>query len=190
MPTAKALMFLLLLAAPAQAEDWLTQTISRSVEGPGQAALMKLIARPDTTLSAFQTDGCSGGLSDAWRVIAHSFPDLVPADQSRPPWEDCCITHDRAYHNASGATDIRRSYDARLTADVALRACVIQNGEDTAETLAQQSGLTPQQVMTAYGSIADTMFLAVRVGGMPCSGLPWRWGYGYPNCTALTGVLD
>jgi hypothetical protein len=33
-----------------------------------------------------------------------------------------------------------------------------------------------------YQGIADLMYRAVRLGGIPCSGLPWRWGYGWPAC--------
>jgi hypothetical protein len=37
----------------------------------------------------------------------------------------------------------------------------------------------------AYAAIADAIFAAVRLGGAPCSGLSWRWGYGFPNCLRL-----
>ena len=33
-----------------------------------------------------------------------------------------------------------------------------------------------------YEVIGDLMYRAVRIGGIPCSGLPWRWGYGWPEC--------
>ena len=33
-----------------------------------------------------------------------------------------------------------------------------------------------------YAAIAELMYRAVRIGGIPCSGLPWRWGYGWPEC--------
>jgi len=39
-----------------------------------------------------------------------------------------------------------------------------------------------KQVMSLYESIAESMYTAVRLGGMPCTGLAWRWGYGWPAC--------
>ena len=35
---------------------------------------------------------------------------------------------------------------------------------------------------TLYAAIAELMYSAVRIGGIPCSTLPWRWGYGWPEC--------
>jgi hypothetical protein len=43
-------------------------------------------------------------------------------------------------------------------------------------------GLSGQEVETLYAAIAALMYRAVRVGGMLCTGLPWRWGYGWPEC--------
>jgi hypothetical protein len=75
-------------------------------------------------------------------------------------------------------------------ADAALRACVIETGESRVTDLVQEYDVTPDQVAAAYDGIAQAMYLAVRFGGAPCSGLPWRWGYGYPGCTVLTGAFD
>ena len=36
---------------------------------------------------------------------------------------------------------------------------------------------------------ADMMYRAVRIGGGPCTGLPWRWGNGWPGCNPI-GDLD
>ena len=33
-----------------------------------------------------------------------------------------------------------------------------------------------------HEAVASLMYRAVRLGGIPCSGLPWRWGYGWPEC--------
>ena len=30
--------------------------------------------------------------------------------------------------------------------------------------------------------LADAIYTSVRLGGSPCSGLLWRWGYGLPSC--------
>jgi hypothetical protein len=51
----------------------------------------------------FTTDGCSGGMTWAWRVIA----------RRDPPWEGACVKHDRAYW-AGGSALQRRSADRLL----------------------------------------------------------------------------
>nr|WP_255596676.1 hypothetical protein [Cognatishimia sp. MH4019] len=106
-------------------------------------------------MTPFQSDGCSGGLSEVWSAL----PRELRADPL--PFEACCVTHDRAYHAGGGEALPRGGYMARLAADRALQACVAQSGGR---------------------ALADGMFQAVRLGGMPCSGLAWRWGYGRPAC--------
>ena len=59
----------------------------------------------------FTTDGCSGGLSFAWRLLFGSVT----------PWEDCCIEHDRVYWRGGTAA-------SRRAADRALLACVRKKG--------------------------------------------------------------
>ncbi len=186
----RALFALLAMSAPASAQNEATATVSRALERPSHEALMRLKARPDTELAAFQTDGCSGGLSQVWRVVSDRFPDFAEAHHAIPPWESCCVAHDRSYHDGANAGTAGESFDARLGADDALRACVVETGATRIDDLARFYNVTPDQIATAYDSIAQAMFLAVRFGGAPCSGLPWRWGYGYPGCTVLTGVLD
>lgn len=66
-------------------------------------------------------------------------------------------------------------------ADLFLQACVRVTGKARAAELRAEYGLTEAQVESLYASIATVMYRAVRVGGMPCSGLPWRWGYGWPD---------
>ena len=56
-------------------------------------------------------DGCSGGMSWAWRKVL----------KRPPPWESCCDIHDNAY--AKGGT-----YFARMIADVQLMQCIRENG--------------------------------------------------------------
>lgn len=98
--------------------------------------------------------------------------------------------HDRAYHDAGGATRAEQSYAARRAADAALRACVAATAEDRRAALAAQYGMRADQVGWAYQAIAQGMYLAVRFGGGPCSGLPWRWGYGYAQCFPLGAAAD
>ncbi|MDP6343566.1 MAG: hypothetical protein QF578_19175 [Alphaproteobacteria bacterium] len=58
----------------------------------------------------FTTDGCSGGMSWAWRTFL----------RRPPPWEGECVTHDRAYWQG-GSPDERRESDRILAAAVARR---------------------------------------------------------------------
>ena len=58
-----------------------------------------------------QYDGCSGGMSKAWRWLF----------DAPPPWEGCCNRHDQPY--AQGGTAKQR-----FKADTALLRCVAQSG--------------------------------------------------------------
>lgn len=184
------LILSLALSTSAGAQDDTSGVLSRALELPAHKALMRLKTRSETDLAPFRTDGCSGGLSQVWQVVGDRFPDFADAHHSVPPWEACCVTHDRAYHDGAAAKSAGDSFDARLIADRELRACVTQTGASRFDDLARFYDVTPDQIALAYDSIAQAMFLAVRFGGAPCSGLPWRWGYGFPGCTVLTGALD
>jgi hypothetical protein len=169
MPRREALAALLMLGAPALAEEptgWRPDVL---LEQTGHAALAR--ARQGAALAPFETDGCSGGLSAMWRLVADSAPAFAAAWGVHPPWEPCCVAHDRLYH-AGGSGDPSAGYAERLAADEALQACVAAD-------------LAGTDLGAAAGAIAETMFLAVRAGGAPCSGLPWRWGFGWPACSVL-----
>ena len=56
----------------------------------------------------FKTDGCSAGMSTAWRLL-FGHP---------PPWEGHCVAHDERYW-AGGTAAARRHADAILFADMA-----------------------------------------------------------------------
>jgi hypothetical protein len=56
-------------------------------------------------------DGCSGGMSPAWRLFT----------DHNPPWEDCCDVHDQPYAIGGSAAD-------RLLADRTLAQCVAARG--------------------------------------------------------------
>lgn len=177
----KALSIALLiggLCAPAFAQD-----LMRGVEMPAHRAL--IAQRDKAELTPFETDGCSGGLSASWRWVADTFPQIGELYEAQPPWEGCCVTHDRAYHNAGGALRAEDSYAARLSADETLRACVESHGVRHAKEYARRYDMTPEQVRSVHSLTADAMFGAVRFGGGPCSGLPWRWGFGYPGCSVF-----
>jgi hypothetical protein len=89
----------------------------------------------------FTTDGCSGGMTAVWKLIW----------RRPPPWNELCVTHDRAYW-AGGTVAARRAADRALLAGVTL------NG---------------------HPLFAILMWAAVRLGGHPLLPLSWRWGYGY-----------
>lgn len=190
--SSKAIGFIALLTVngATQAQEWSAGKLMRALEEPGHTALMTLVARPGSTLAPFETDGCSGGLSDAWQLAARQFPDFALVHESSPPWENCCVTHDAAYHDAAGALDVRASFAARLTADKILKSCVVATGTERVDEIVATYQVSPAQIETAYAAIAQAMFVAVRLGGAPCSGLPWRWGYGYPSCSVFTGAFD
>ena len=174
---------MLAIPLPAGAQDDTRLTdLRRGVEIPAHRALMRVANDPAVALAPFVTDGCSGGLSSTWSAVADLFPDFAEAHDNRPPWEPCCVAHDRRYHDAGGARTAEDSYDARLAADEDLRACVVAGGEDRVAVLADHYDVSEDQVLLAYRMIGDAMFNAVRLGGAPCTGLPWRWGFGYPGC--------
>lgn len=158
-----------------------------ALELPAHGALIARRARPGTAPNRFESDGCSGGMSEVWRLVADRFPGFATTYASAPPWETCCVTHDRAYHNGVNAVDARASFAARLTADRRLESCVADMGITRRDALAVVYGITPDQVETAFATIGGAMFWSVRFGGGPCTGLPWRWGFGYPGCSVLAG---
>ena len=165
------------------AEDGITSgTLSRIVELPSHRWLARVREAPGTVLEPFTTDGCSGGMSSLWTFTAEHYPAFAEAHEGVPPWEGCCVTHDRAYHAGGASADPEASYAARVSADESLRQCVVTTASDRDDVLRELYGLTPAQVRLLYEAVGAAMFQAVRLGGGPCTGLPWRWGYGYPHC--------
>jgi hypothetical protein len=175
---------LLMCAQTAAAQEAQSRfgALQQTFELPAHRGLMDKIESVGGALAPFTTDGCSGGLSSTWSVVADIFPGFAEAHEGLPPWEDCCVAHDRQYHHAGAASTPESSFGARLEADETLRACVVSGGAARLSDLATRYEVTEDQVRLAYNAIGDAMFNAVRFGGAPCSGLSWRWGYGYPNC--------
>ena len=170
----------LFLANAASAQDW--DQLGRGLEMRAHTALMQQIQQADAVAAPFTTDGCSGGMSSSWQAVASYWPQFARDHQEKPPFESCCVTHDRAYHNAGGSQNATDSYEARLLADRALQACVVQAGETRQAELAATYGVSEAQVVEAYEMLAGSMYYSVRFGGGPCSGLSWRWGYGFNQC--------
>lgn len=135
------------------------------------------------TLAPFASDGCSGGLSSVWRMASSTFPALAKRHGEHPPWESCCTVHDRLYHaGAPAGADARTSFEARRRADEELSQCVRRIGEARSEALSAEYGLKREEVTLIYAGVADLIYRAVRLGGAPCTGLSWRWGFGWPDC--------
>jgi hypothetical protein len=118
-----------------------------------------------------------------WGYLSETIEHIKEIHGDEPPWESCCITHDRAYHQAGGR-DVTplMSFAARREADRQLQACVVETGVRRGPELSLQYDLLNEDVEQIYQVIAGLMYRAVRIGGVPCSGLPWRWGYGWPSC--------
>lgn len=137
------------------------------------------------TKSEFISDGCSGDLSSTWTNVISELNDSFPSfKENYPnpetlPYEAACIEHDRAYHNGEGG------YIGRLRADNKLREDIIVYGIENTETLKKSTGLeTDEEVVFLYERIAGLVYQGVRLGGAPCTGMPYAWGYGYNegNC--------
>jgi hypothetical protein len=161
----------------------LIDDLELKIEYSRHERLVKRRTAEGAALAPFRSDGCSGGLSTGWAFISATLPTIARRHGHRPPWENCCIAHDRAYH-LGGASDgdAKASFEARRTADEELRVCVIRTGEDRLDALSAGYGLNREEVSRLYRTIADIMYRAVRLGGAPCSGLAWRWGFGWPQC--------
>lgn len=185
-----AACFALTVSSGVSRGETVLSNAAKAVEMPFHNTLKETRTSDLGQLNAFSTDGCSGGLSESWKLVAKTFPNFEQAHTGRPPWENCCVTHDRAYHSAGPSPEPEDSFRARLFADRTLEACVRNTGEDRLEEIAARYNVEQEQVRQAYATIAGAMFAAVRFGGMPCSGLPWRWGYGYPACNALAKIKE
>ena len=91
--------------------------------------------------------------------------------------------HDRQYHAGStGTLSASESFEKRKQADLDLKYCVIETGLQRSAVLQEMYDLTESQVRDIYSAISELMYRAVRVGGVPCTDQPWRWGYGWPEC--------
>jgi hypothetical protein len=184
-----ASMFLGMLSAlPVRADSGVaTGKLSHAIEIPSHRWLAEVREAPDTQLAPFTTDGCSGGMSSLWTFTAERYPAFAEVHEGVTPWEDCCVIHDRAYHAGGADPDPEASYTARIAADEELERCVAATASNRDDILQELYEMSETQVRLAYKAIGAAMFHAVRVGGGPCTGLPWRWGYGYPHCWEKPG---
>ena len=139
----------------------------------------------NSDIAAFISDGCSGNLSKNWELLANTFPGFKNELGDKPPWEACCVAHDKVYWRGSTID----GYSKRLQADNELKSCIIATGIELAPELSARHSASDEKVLQAFSLSADLIYRAVRLGGQPCSLLPWRWGYGWPNC-AFASISD
>ncbi|MCP4289270.1 MAG: hypothetical protein GY792_33425 [Gammaproteobacteria bacterium] len=157
--------------------------LERQLEMGRHERLAARKAQTDSTLAEFTTDGCSGGLSVGWEYLAGKIRQFQTVHGMHPAWEPCCIEHDRAYHTGGPREATASwSFEVRKKADLALQACVLTTGIRRTPELSAEYGISAREVEILYNTIASLMYRSVRIGGMPCTGLPWRWGYGWPEC--------
>ncbi len=167
--------------------DPAVDAMERSLETGKHKQLLTRIAENDAILSDFTTDGCSGGLSIGWQQFAARVPAFADQHGQLPPWQACCVIHDRQYHaGGAGLSFATESFEQRKEADLALKACVTDMGAQRSAELQSLYGLTEAEVRDLYEVISELMYRAVRIGGVPCSHQPWRWGYGWPLCRKAT----
>ncbi|WP_422053473.1 hypothetical protein [Shimia sp.] len=180
---AQVFVAFIVLSEPVVAQSSTSDSgLSAKVEIWRHSRLQALREAEPTSMAPFTTDGCSGGMSAAWGAMARTFPWFARVFAHEAPWHGCCVTHDRAYHLGGENPKAQAGFQARLKADEELRLCVKGVADGQADALAQQYEATPEDVTAAINFVADRMYEAVRLGGLPCSGLPWRWGYGWPQC--------
>ncbi len=142
----------------------------------------------NSKIKAFITDGCSGFQSKNWAIFADTLPGFEKWFGSKPPWESCCIAHDEIYWRG----EVANGYVKRQEADEILKQCIIDTGTKMAPQLSLKFSLSEDRVNKAFSATANMMHKAVRLGGLPCSLLPWRWGYGWENCafSAISEAAD
>lgn len=165
-----------ILANPACA-DFL-QDIGEKLENLSLEKLAQVQADPTNKLSKFKTDGCSSGMSSGWQNLADVFPFFKQQYGDHPPWEQCCIDHDRAYWRG----EVVDGYAKRKRADETLKQCVTELGKASSQSLSKEVAMKPEEIESAYTIAGELMYKAVRIGGQPCTVFPWRWGYGWPMC--------
>jgi hypothetical protein len=163
-----------------------TDALERQLEMKRHEKLQALKSNPKNVLTEFTTDGCSGGLSVGWEFLAGKIQTFKETYGTKPDWESCCETHDLAYYAGGSRTaTAAMSFEARRKADLDLKACVIETGMKHSLELTKEYNISATKLKHIYNGIANMMYRAVRIGGMPCTNLPWRWGYGWPECKQL-----
>jgi hypothetical protein len=137
-------------------------------------------------IAKFESDGCSGNVSKSWDLVVHQIMNISTTTAEKYkyfkniPFENLCVKHDETYHKGNGG------YSARLRADNQLREGIIEFGINNVEEIKKVTSLkTDEEIIFLYEIIAETIYRAVRLGGSPCTGMSYAWGFGYNK-----GVCD
>lgn len=178
----RVILLFLILVAIITAISYTVTKGKLTITPQAERAQLEILERTKahTTLAPFTTDGCSGNISSAWTTAITQLSkmfDEVDArygDTTSIPFEYACEIHDRAYHAGEGG------YRARLEADNALRAAILDYALTHLPKIKERTGLTTDEsALYLYDLVADLVYHGVRFGGAPCSGQPYAWGYGY-----------
>lgn len=131
-------------------------------------------------LSEFETDGCSGNVSEAWSKTISGLSKISEdfakkfAGAEKIPFEQACVEHDKIYHKGEGG------YVGRLMADNKLRLDILQYAVTNSEQIKDNMNLgSDEQVIYIFEIISEAIYKAVRIGGAPCSEKSYAWGFGY-----------
>ncbi len=175
-----AILFMIILGTswPGWSAANVAEEFAAILEREQMTWLQQQQMKPGVSIKAFKTDGCSGGMSATWAYLAELSPEFARRLGERPPWEHCCVAHDRHYWRGETVY----GFEKRLQSDEALRQCVLETGREEADNLAYQLGMSKAETLEMINLTAELMYTAVRIGGGPCTGLPWRWGHGWPEC--------
>ena len=179
------LLLMLLIPSSLSAQNPLEEIVE-VIESQQMLRLAAQQSRRDVTIDRFKSDGCSGGMSSAWSYLADTVPKFADYAGNEPPWEHCCVAHDRQYWR--GVSD--DGYAMRQQSDTQLRQCVQLTGKSHSKQISAELGLAEQDITELINLTSDLMYQGVRIGGAPCTGLPWRWGHGWPPCSDDTEIVD
>ena len=143
------------------------------------------MSRP-VALSTFKSDGCSGNISNGWSTTVGKLSKIFSSfenqykDAQNIPFEEACVIHDQSYHAGDGG------YVARLKADNALRKAIIDYGMSHTEEIKERTGLSADEsAIYMYEVVAESVYRGVRLGGAPCTGTTYAWGFGYNNGSCI-----
>lgn len=180
----KKILFLLIILLVFGIIFLIFRANSLNINPVSEKALMEQLeeTKQKSSLVEFTSDGCSADISKNWTLVVEKLSDLSGdfADKYTSaeyiPFESACIEHDRAYHAGIGG------YAARLVADSKLRSDILEYAISNTDEIQLRTSLnTPEEAIFLYEQIANLVYQGVRLGGAPCTGETYAWGYGYNN---------
>ncbi|MFT5398236.1 MAG: hypothetical protein ACI8XW_001026 [Gammaproteobacteria bacterium] len=121
------------------------------------------------------------------------FIGLIKIRQTIAPLFFCCIACriGRLHQFISVLATTTNAHHAKAEADDELRSCANLWGVEKGDDWAKQLEVNRQEILGITRLTAELMYSAVRLGGAPCTGLPWRWGHGWPECQpGLSSIIE